>query len=239
MDAPIGLLPAAGVGSRLGALGYPKELLPITFGGAATPRPVLHASLEQMQRAGITQCVVVIAEWKLDLVRVLGERVGDVALAYVVRSIPRGLADAIVGTAPWLAGRDVCLALPDTLVAPADAIAQVRADKDASGADLVLGVFPTDEPERLGPVRVGADGSVLEVLDKPAATDLRNTWGVALWSPRFSDLLAAAVRAEPSVVLGAVFQRAVTAGLRVRAVPFASGQFLDVGTPGGLAAALR
>lgn len=237
---PVGVIPAAGLGTRLAPLGYPKELLPIVVRTAdgAVPKPVVIASLEQMRRAGVVDCAVVIAEWKLEIVRVLGERAADVALAYVVRSVPRGLADALVATLPWIRGRDACLALPDTLIAPDDALAQVVTELGASGADLVLGVFPTDHPEQLGPVRIADDGRVLEVLDKPAHTDLRTTWGLAAWSPRFTELLDEAVRGEPTIKLGEVFARALAAGLGVRAVWFATGRFLDVGTPAGLAAAL-
>jgi len=152
--------------------------------------------------------------------------------------VPRGLADALDATFAWVRDRDVCLVLPDTLVAPDDALARVKAELDASRADLVLGVFPTDHPELLGPVRIADDGRVLDVLDKPARTDVRNTWGMAAWSPRFTALLHEAVGAEPEVVLGAVFDRAVKTGLHVRAVAFADGRFVDVGTPAGLAAAL-
>ena len=237
---PVGVIPAAGLGTRLSPLGYPKELLPIVVRTeeGAVPQPDVISSLEQMRRAGVVQCAVVIAEWKLEIVRVLGERVVGVALAYVVRSVPRGLADALVAPLPWIRGRDVCLALPDTLIAPDDALAQVVTELGASGADLVLGVFPTAHPEQLGPVRIADDGRVLEVLDKPAHTDLRTTWGIAAWSPRFTELLDEAVHGDPAIKLGEVFARALTAGLNVRAVWFATGRFLDVGTPAGLAAAL-
>ena len=237
----VGVIPAAGLGTRLAPLGYPKELLPIVYRGGAggvVPQPVVIASLEQLRRAGVADCVVVIAEWKLELVRVLGERAAGVGLSYVVRSVPRGLADALDATFAWVRDRDVCLVLPDTLVAPDDALARVKAELDASRADLVLGVFPTDHPELLGPVRIADDGRVLEVLDKPARTEVRNTWGMAAWSPRFTALLHEAVGAQPEVVLGAVFDRAVKTGLHVRAVAFADGRFVDVGTPAGLAAAL-
>lgn len=244
--APIGLIPAAGLASRLGGFAYPKELLPITYGtgadGRVTPRPVLHASLDQLRRAGVTRAIVVIAEWKLDLVRVLGDGAATgVALAYVVRGVPRGLADALTAAAPWLDDRDVCLTLPDTVIAPDDALARLRAERAASGADLVLGVFPTDKPEQLGPTRVAADGRVVEVLDKPTTTDVRNTWGMAVWSPRFTARLLDAVAATPpdgaGPVLGAVYQRAIDDGLAVRAVWFPAGRFADLGTPEGLAAA--
>jgi glucose-1-phosphate thymidylyltransferase len=195
-----------------------------------------------MRRADVRQCVLVIAEWKLEIARVFGDGSAiGVALAYVMRPQPRGLADALDAAAPWLHGRDVCLALPDTLIAPEDALARVRGERESSGADVVLGVFPTAHPEQLGPVRVDSNGTVIEVLDKPAQTDLRNTWGMAIWSPRFTTLLTEAVAAAPDdakPVLGAVFQRAIEAGLRVRAVPFADGRFIDVGTSEGIAEAL-
>jgi glucose-1-phosphate thymidylyltransferase len=241
----VGLIPAAGLGTRLLPLAYPKELLPITYteaDGRVVPRPVLQASLEQMRRADVRRCTVVIAEWKLELVRVFGDGAAlGIDLAYVVRGVPRGLSDALAAALPWLGDADACLALPDTLIAPEDALARVREERARSGADVVLGVFPTDHPEELGPVRVDASGAVVEVLDKPAATDLRNTWGLATWSPRFSALLAREVAAAPErekPVLGALFQRALEAGLAVRAVVFESGRFVDVGTSRGLAEAL-
>lgn len=242
---PIGIIPAAGLGTRLLPLAYPKELLPITYcdrDGAIVPRPVLQASLDQMRLAGVTQCVLVVAEWKLELVRVFGDGAAvGVSIAYVVRGTPRGLSDAILAARPWLGDRDACLALPDTLLRPDDALARVRAEREMSGADLVLGVFPTDHPEQLGPVRVASAGRVAEVLDKPAITDLRNTWGIAIWSPKFTELLAREVAAAPEdakPVLGAVFQRAIEAGMSVRAVTFDDGHFVDVGTSAGLAEAL-
>ena len=251
---PIGVIPAAGLGTRLAPLGYPKELLPIVYRtipmpgvnpGISTmddagvmPQPIVIASLEQMQRAGVADCVVVIAESKLEIARVLGERAAGVALAYVVRSVPRGLADALDATHAWTRDRDVCLSLPDTLIAPDDALARVVAELRGSGADLVLGVFPTEHPEQLGPVRIADDGRVLEVLDKPAKSDVRNTWGIAAWSPRFTALLHDAVATSQTVVLGHVFDRAVKSGLAVRAIAFTDGRFIDVGTPAGLATAL-
>lgn len=237
----VGVIPAGGLGTRLAPLGYPKELLPIVYAGSdgrAVPRPVLLSSLDQMRAAGVEQCIVVIADWKLELVRVLGERQADIALSYVVRQVPRGLADAIDATHVWLADRDVCLALPDTLLEPADALARVGDALVATGADLVLGVFPTEHPEQLGPVRIDGD-RVREVQDKPASVpaDMRNTWAIAAWTPRFAGFLHDAVTADAGVNLGLTYQRAVEAGLDVRAVPFPRGSFIDVGTPEGLAAA--
>lgn len=239
----VGVIPAGGLGTRLAPLEYPKELLPIMYAGdddRAIPRPVVLSSLDQMHAANVEQCAVVIADWKLELVRVLGEKQAEISLAYIVRAVPRGLADAIDATYTWLADRDVCLALPDTLIEPADALARVGDVLASTTADLVLGVFPTDRPDQLGPVRVDGEGRVCDVQDKPAsvAADMRNTWGIAAWTPRFGALLHAMVTEHPGVILGAAYRRAVTDGLDVRAVVFAGGSFVDVGTPEGLAAAL-
>jgi hypothetical protein len=61
---------------------------------------------------------------------------------------------------------------------------------------------------------------------------------MAVWGPKFADLLAGAVKQNPALALGSVYQLAVDAGLNVRAVWFADGAFYDVGTPKGLAQAL-
>ncbi|HET8645820.1 MAG TPA: sugar phosphate nucleotidyltransferase, partial [Vicinamibacteria bacterium] len=113
----------------------------------------------------------------------------------------------------------------------------------ATGADLALGVFPVDEPERLGPVEMDADGRVRRIHDKPPGREWMNSWAVASWSPRFTrfcsewDARRPPGGAEPA--LGHVFEAARADGLAVVAVSFDSGRFLDIGTPQGLRSALR
>lgn len=219
----VGILPAAGLGTRLGSR-VCKELLVVDFDGQRPVTAAEHA-LDAFADAGADRAIVVVADHKLELVRVLGP--GDrLPIAYVHRA-PRGLADAVAAALPWVGDETVCLALPDTRFRPADAVARVHDELVASGADLVLGVFPTERPEALGPVRVD-DGVVREVLDKPASTELRNTWGVAAWGPRFSALLS---NTDTDASIGLVFDDAVKSGLVVRALEFADGHYLDVGDP--------
>jgi len=240
----VGVIPAAGLGSRLAPFLYPKELLPIVYasvggnGGKVVPRPVLQFSLDAMKAAGITECIIVIANWKLEIPRVFGDGNGSgLSLSYVMRNSPQGLADALDAAHPWVRDHYVALALPDTVVSPLDALGQIWGECRSSQADLVLGLFPTATPEQLGPVRVDSGGRVTEVLDKPKTTDLKNTWGLAVWSPRFSALLHDAVARAPEdskPVLGSVFQQAVNRGFRVRALCFDEGRYLDIGTADGL-----
>ncbi len=248
--APVGLLPAAGRGARFGDSGYAKELFPLLFeggaGGPIEPRPICALALRAIQVAGAERCVIVVSREKGELLRVLGDG-GEVGmgLSYVVQASARGLPDVVRCARPWTGDADTVFAMPDTVFLPGDAIAQVHARRIATGADLVLGVFPVDEPERLGPVEIGPDGSVLRVHDKPGHTPHRNTWGVASWTSRFADFcLRVGGRSSPARSRTAKgpsvmsFEAARASGLSVGALYFADGRFLDIGTPGGLRSAL-
>jgi glucose-1-phosphate thymidylyltransferase len=233
------------MGARLRQFSYPKELLPIGYqldpsGTAAQPQLLIHYSLGQLRNAGVSRSLIVIAPWKLDIVRMLGEgRDLGLDLSFVVREVPLGLGDAIDAAYPWVGNSQVCLVLPDTVVSPADSLKLVREEQSSSGADVVLGVFPTSTPELLGPTRVGASGEVLEVFEKPPKTDLRNTWGMAVWSGRFTEFLHASLAGDESrPTLGVLFQRALESGFRIRACQFENGRYQDLGTPETLGAFL-
>jgi glucose-1-phosphate thymidylyltransferase len=236
----VGIIPAAGLASRLGPLGYPKELLPITYvqgeGGHLRPLPVIEASLRQLRTAGIGRCMVITSERKPELAQYLGGG-GAIGLdiAYVQQTRIEGLAAAVALTVPWTQGSACCLLLPDTIVRPLDALLTMREVFETRGADLVLGVFPTEKPKELGPVRFDGAMLVTEVQDKPADTDLANSWGLAIWGDRFSELIAAA---PFNANLGLLFHQAAQSGLKVIACWFEDGEFHDVGTPKGLAEAL-
>jgi dTDP-glucose pyrophosphorylase len=130
--------------------------------------------------------------------------------------------------------------MPDTIVAPDDCYAQLLDFHDASGADLSLGVFPTGEPESLAPVLIEPGSHrVLAIVDKPEIPPVANTWGIAAWSPLFTELLhdyvtGALRERERELLLSDVFVAAMTAGLRVRALAFESGEYHDIGTPAGV-----
>lgn len=239
----VGIIPAAGLGSRLN-LGYPKELLPITFelgftGSGLTPKPVMAYSLELMQISSVKKVCVVLSDRKFEIARVFGDGAAhQLSLCYTIRNLPRGLADAVDAASPWTIGKNVSLTLPDTIVKPASAMRETCELLQQTNADVVLGVFPTNTPELLGPVRLGQHDTVIQVFDKPKNCDLNNTWGIAAWGPRFTKFLAningKSVEALDGPIMGEVFQAAIECGLDVRAKYFPSGRFFDLGTPSGL-----
>jgi glucose-1-phosphate thymidylyltransferase len=237
----VGVLPAAGLGTRLQPYRQAKELLPVTYviddaAREARPTPVIGLSLDALAAAGVRRCVVVTSPWKPELLRCLGDGADyNVRLAYVQQASPAGLADAIDCAYPWTRDAYTCLSLPDTMITPSSAMSTLVRTIAHDRLDLALGVFPTSIPEQLGPVAFEKDGRIREVLDKPKTTELRNTWGAAAWSPAFSDLLHERVaQAGPTLVLGDVFDLAIKRGLRTRAVWFETGSYVDIGTTKGL-----
>lgn len=245
--ALVGLLPAAGRGIRLRPYRSPKELFPLLLRGeqpdVAVPAPVCHFSLDAMRLAGVDRCIAVISEDKGELVRVLGDGADTgVNLGYIVQREARGLTNVVRIARPWLAGADVLFALPDTVLFPREALFELHRARTEASADLALGVFPTDEPERLAPVELDADGRVTAIHDKPKVAPVKNTWGVLSWSARFTDFCAEwdeQRSASTEGVLSHAMEAARRAGFKVVARVFAEGVFRDVGTPEGLAATVK
>lgn len=247
-----GILPAAGAGSRLGGFRYPKELLPVVYvsdaaGRQARPMPVAEYSLQAMRHAQVDRCLVVISDSKTEVVHYFGDGSElPLPLAYLYRGQPKGLADAVDAGYRWTAdtGSYTCLALPDTIFQPITALATICERIIAVDADVVLGLFPTEHPELLGPVRLDPAGRAVEVLEKPAHTDLYNTWGVAVWSPRFAAFLHEFLASNPTesgrpdLSVSQVFNAAIGKGYNVRGVFFEDGSYLDVGTADGIASLL-
>jgi glucose-1-phosphate thymidylyltransferase len=241
----IGVLPAAGRGSRLAPLRYPKELLPIRYepaGGDGTgvrARAVAEYALASMASADVERILLVVAPWKLDIVNYFGDG-GHVGLriGYLWQEEARGLPYAMDLARPWTRGQHVAFAMPDTITTPTDALARLRERYLATGADLALAVFPAAEPERLGPVLLDGE-RVLRVFDKPACPPAANTWGAAIWSDAFADLMHDELARCPESstgepVIGHFFDLAVRRGLKVIGVPFPGGSFEDAGTRVGI-----
>lgn len=247
----VGLLPAAGRGTRLAPLRYPKELLPISYepagddGSGVRARAVAEYALAAVAGADAERVMLVVAPWKLDVLNYFGDgsHVG-LRISYLWQEEARGLPYALDLARSWTRGEHVVFAMPDTIMRPWDALSRLRDAYLAAEADLALAVFPAAEPERLGPVLL--DGTrVIRVLDKPADPPAANTWGAAIWSDAFADLLHENLpqegpdalsgdgrRGEP--VIGHYFDLAVRRGLKVIGVYFPAGSFEDAGTRAGI-----
>ena len=246
----LGLIPAAGRAERLGPLPCSKELLPIGFRETPrgpAPKVAGHYLLERFRAAGVRRVFMVLHESKKDVPRYFGTgEIADVSLAYL--SIPgsRSVPETLDRAFPFVEEAIVALGFPDVLFEPVDAYVPLIQRQAATGADLVLGLFPTERHRTTDMVELDADGRVVRVEVRPETTTLRYNWLIAVWSPVFTRFLHEAVRSAQEAPadngefqIGAVVRSAVEAGLRVEGVEFPQGSYRDVGTPAELAAAIR
>lgn len=246
----IGLVPAAGEARRLGPLPCSKEILPV--GLEDTPsgprvRVACEALLDGFRRAGIGKALVLLRRGKWDVPSHLGDgRPYGLDLAYLVIDSTGSVPETLDRAWPFVGDADVALGFPDTLFEPRDAYVHLleRLWHGAGTPQVVLGCVPTDRSEKTDMVDVDGDGHVRRIVVKERDTTLRYAWCVAVWRPGFSRFLHRYLAERPSaenaaeLYPGHVIQAAIEGGLRVDAVTFPDGGFLDVGTPEDLRRAL-
>lgn len=171
----LGIIPAAGRGSRMQPLGFSKELLPVGSRHGEVgdrPRAVSEYLLERMVSAGADKLCFVIGPGKSDILEYYAAGFEEAASLFVVQPSPRGLCDAVFRAAP-LVGHDetVLVGLPDTVWFP---VAGYSLLPDA-GLSLLL--FPVDHPERFDAVLVDDDERVVRIDVKRADAGSHWVWG--------------------------------------------------------------
>lgn len=236
-SVPVAVIPAAGDGKRLGIQGGSKELCRV----GVEQTPVIAGLLERLGIAGVRQAIVVIRPDKHDIQEALGPTFGRVALQYVDTERTPSSVHTIATALRQRPEQDRwVLGFPDILFEPRDAYRRVIRHYDLNQSDLVLGLVPSDRPDKADMVRCTTDGRVSELRIKQSESGLRNTWIVACWGPRFSDLLRQVADGPRSaqdnteLFVGSVINEAISMGMVIRAVTMLQGWALDIGTPGDL-----
>ncbi len=180
-----GIIPAAGLGTRIQPLAFSKELLPVgsTFvGDVERPRAVSEYLVERMLRAGATKLCFVISSAKSDLMRYYGSAVtgpdGQTAdVVYVVQDKPGGLCDAVFRACPLVGpGEHVLVGLPDTIWYPEDGLSALG----DGGLSFLL--FPVENPTVFDAVVTDGDesdpfGYVREIQVKHPDARTKWVWG--------------------------------------------------------------
>jgi glucose-1-phosphate thymidylyltransferase len=243
----IGLLPAAGYGTRLSPLPFSKELYPVGFqadaAGLLKPKPVGQYLLENLRRAGIRKAFWILRPGKWDIPAHFGDGASlDMHLAYLTVQGSQGVPYTLNQAFPFIEEAVIALGFPDILFQPDDAYQLLLTRLQTGKADVVLGLFPTTQPWKVGMVDVDATGQVRQILEKPPQSPLKYMWAIAVWRPSFSQFLNDYVQRpvpDTELPIGNVIQASLAAGLRVEAEIFAEGSYLDVGTPDDLATAIR
>ncbi len=249
----IGLLPAGGQATRISPLPLSKELYPIGFRTVGDdcnlrPKVVCHYLLEKMRSCGIDKAYFILRSGKWDIPAYFGDgTMLSMSLGYLIMNLPFGVPFTLDQAYPFVGDAVVALGFPDILFQPEDAFIRILARLDASNADVVLGLFPTNQPHKAGMVDFDDTGKVRLIIEKPRESDLRYMWGIAIWTPAFTEFMheylihlkaKSNLLQQPELPIGDVIQAAITQGLRVEAEAFPDGTYLDIGTPDDLVRAV-
>lgn len=247
----IGLIPAGGQATRIAPLPGSKELFPVGFqplaDGTLRPKVVSHYLLEKLRLAGVRKVYFILRQGKWDIPSYFGDgTMLDMNLAYLMMRLPFGAPYTLDQAYPFVQNALVALGFPDVLFQPEDAFVHLLARQAETQADIVLGLFPTDQPHTADMVELADDGRVRQILIKPPQTELRYTWMIAVWTPVFTQFMhkflsqaAANAPEQRELHVGHVIQAAVEQGLAVEAVLFPNGACLDIGMPANLIQAIR
>jgi glucose-1-phosphate thymidylyltransferase len=247
----IGLIPAAGRAARLGRLPCSKEMLPLGAGyvgaqNTGTIKVMLHSVLEKLCRAEIYRTYIILREGKWDIPAYFADgSIVNMHLAYLMLGPPFGVPYTLDQAYPFIHDRKIALGFGDILFHAEDAYVRLLNWQSSSNADVVLGLFPANRPDKVDMVELADEHRVRRVIPKPLRSELNYTWGNAVWTTAFTEFLhrfveehkpSAATSREPFV--GDVIQAAIENGLRVEAVHVSSDPYVDIGTPDDLAKAI-
>ncbi len=247
----IGIIPAAGKGSRLAPFPCPKELFPIGYqayqvDGSIQKRPKVISQylIENIINAGAKRLLIILGEDKHDIMKYYsdGSRF-NTNIGYLFQEHLHGMPHAINLAKNWVDQSTVIFGMPDTIIEPKDAFQRLLDFHLREACELTLGLFPTKNYSKFGMVETDDRDNVTFIVDKPKETHLTHMWGCACWSPTFTDLIDKYLTVNPyegkEIVLGDIFNRAVKLKMNVKAVKFDDGQYIDIGTTDELDLALK
>lgn len=233
-----GIVPAAGIGSRIQPLAFSKELLPVgsrNENGNERPRAVSEYLVERMIKGGATKICFVVSPGKSDIFEYFGGEIGPATLCYTVQPTAAGLCDAIFRALPFIDHNEVVvIGLPDTIWFPDDGFSALPDDR------LSFLVFPVDHPEFFDAVVSDENGRVVRIDVKKPDAGSSWVWGAfkmpgavlhqlyALWQRRN----------RSDEYIGSLVNAFLAEGGKALAV--AAGEvYVDVGTLNGYREAMR
>jgi glucose-1-phosphate thymidylyltransferase len=231
-----GIIPAAGMGTRIQPLAFSKELLPIgsdVSGGDERPRAISEYLIERMVRGGVDKICFVISPGKSDIVNYFGGHALSATIFYAVQPRPAGLCDAVFRALPLIPPEEqVCIGLPDTIWFPEDALAKLP------DGVLSLLLFPVQHPERFDAVVTDRNNQVQEVQVKSADASSNWVWGAIKMPGSILRELHDVWLQRNDEYLGTLFNEYMARG--GRAYGFRAGEsYVDTGTLNGYREALR
>ena len=188
-----GIVLAGGSGSRLYPLtnAISKQLLPVY------DKPMIYYPLSTLMLFGIRDILIISTPSDTPNIQKLlgdGSRIG-VSLQYQIQNEPKGIAQAFIIGADFIAQDDVCLILGDNIFYLGDQFSRLR-DEVAENTGAVIFGYHVNDPERFGVIEFDEQRNVLSLEDKPK-NPKSNYAAVGLYFYK-NDVVAKAQKLQPS-----------------------------------------
>lgn len=224
-----GIILAAGRGTRLYPMTKPvcKPLLPIY------DKPMIFYPLSVLQQAGIREVLIITPPGETaPFERLFGDgaKLG-MEISYLEQPVQRGIADAFIIGADFIAGDRVCLILGDN-VFYGDGLDDKLAQAASSPMNAVIFGYWVEDPRAFGVVEFDGEGRAVSIEEKPQSP--RSNYivpGLYFYTPDVVDIaraLTPSARGELEITdVNNVYLRRGDLGV----IPLDSGfTWLDAGT---------
>ena len=159
-----GIILAAGKGTRLYPITHSvcKPLLPVY------DKPMIYYPLALLLEMGITEILIIVPpDEQAQFEHLLGDGESfGVNITYIKQYERRGIADAFILGADFIAGDSVCLALGDNIFFGKDMHEKLMAAKNSKTGATVFGLY-MDDPRPFGVVEFDDTGKVISIEEKP------------------------------------------------------------------------
>lgn len=234
----VGVIPAAGYGTRLKLKSKSKEILPLNYplNSINQNRKVISSFLiDQLRTAGIEQNFMVIRSGKWDIPKYYAQEIKDLILSFIVIKSSNSVSSTIDFSYPFIKNKFVILSFPDLIIYPQNAVAKCKSLMISKKPDILLGLFKVNNPSKFDMVDFDNKKRLKDISIKSNSSKLKYAWTIAIWNPKFTEYLHLYLQKNTSansynLQLSEIIISAIKDGFNVALKLFYNGKCLDIGT---------